>query len=77
MVKINAFGQDHKIADRWEQMPHQVVKQLGNVVFSVAPVDDLSKSRTLHRNMLFPISSVQCDKLLSDILTQSELVTLV
>ena len=44
MVKVNAFGRDHKIADRWEQVPHKVLKVLGHSVFTVAPVNKLSKS---------------------------------
>ena len=32
MVKVNAFGRDHKIADRWEQVLHKVIKILGHSV---------------------------------------------
>ena len=46
LVRMKALGQDHKIADKWEQNPHVVISQMGN---------------QLHQNMLYPIQSVQND----------------
>ena len=77
MVKVNAFGHDHKIADRWEQVPHKVLKVLGHSVFTVAPVNKLSKSFNRHRAQLFPISSAQADNLMTDLVTASKQVTVV
>ena len=77
MVKVNAFGRDHKIADRWEQVPHKVLKVLGHSVFTVAPVTKLSKSFNRHRAQLFPISSAQADNLMTDLVTASKQVTVV
>ena len=40
LVRVKAFGPDHKIADRWEQTPYKVLLQLHNgPVFKVQPVD--------------------------------------
>ena len=40
LVRVKAFGPDHKIADRWEQTPYRVLSQLHNsLVFKVQPVD--------------------------------------
>ena len=40
LVRVKAFGPDHKIADRWEQTPYRVLSQLHNSpVFKVQPVD--------------------------------------
>ena len=39
LVRTKALGQDHKIADKWEQNPHIVISQMGN-----QPVFKVSKS---------------------------------
>ena len=40
LVRVKAFGPDHKIADRWEQTPSKVLLQLHNgPVFKVQPAD--------------------------------------
>ena len=40
LVRVKAFGPDHKMADRWEQTPYKVLSQLHNgPVFKVQPVD--------------------------------------
>ena len=40
LVRVKAFGPDHKIADRWEQTPYKVLSQLHNSpVFKVQPVE--------------------------------------
>ena len=33
MVRVKAFTGDHKIADQWEDTPHQVIGQLGDQLF--------------------------------------------
>ena len=56
MVRVKALMGDHKIANWWEDTPHQVISQLGDQpVFKVQPVSDMPDSsiRVLHRNMLF------------------------
>ena len=40
-VRMKALGQDHKIADKWEQDPHIVFSQMGNqLVFKIQPKND-------------------------------------
>ena len=61
LVRVKAFGADHKIADKWEQKPYLVLAQRNNQpVYEVKLVDapDDAPVRVLHRNMLFPIQSV-------------------
>ena len=56
LVRVKAFGPEHKIADRWEQAPYKVLSQLHNSpVFKVQPVDgeDENSIQVLHWNMLF------------------------
>ena len=60
LVRVKAFGADHKIADRWEQIPYEVVDQIDKgPVYKVRTIQgpDSTKVRTLHRNMLFPLQS--------------------
>ena len=64
LVRIKAFGPDHKIADRWEQTPYKVLPQLHNSpVFKVQPVDGENENsiRVLHRNMLFPFQTIRTE----------------
>ena len=61
LVRVKAFGADHKMADKWEQKPYLVLAQRKNQpVYEVKLVDapDDAPVRVLHRNMLFPIRSV-------------------
>ena len=65
LVRIKALGQDHKIADKWEQNPYVVISQMGNQpVFKVQPrnVKDHEGIKILHQNMLYPIQMAQNDK---------------
>ena len=51
LVRVKAFGHDHKIADRWEQTSYKVLSQLhDSPVFKVRPVDgeDESSIQVLH-----------------------------
>ena len=63
LVRVKAFGADHKIADKWEQKkPYLVVAQRKNQpVYEVRLVEapDDTPVRVLHRNMLLPIQSVE------------------
>ena len=64
LVRVKAFGPDHKIADRWEQTPYKVLSQLHNSsVFKVQPVDgkDENSVRVLHQNMLFPFQTIRAE----------------
>ena len=65
LVRVKAFGNDQKVADKWEQSPYLVVKQMGDKpAFKIRPLDsnDASRDRILHRNMLFPLQlKVQAD----------------
>ena len=59
-VRIKALTGYHKIADRWESTPYQVIHQLdGQSVFKVRPITTVSDedTRVLHRNMLLPIKT--------------------
>ena len=61
LVRVKAFGPDHKIADRWEQTPYKILSQLHNSpVFKVQPVDgeDENSIWVLHQNMLFPFQTI-------------------
>ena len=45
LVRVKAFGPDHKIVDRWEQTRYKVLSQLHNSpVFEVQPVDGEDKN---------------------------------
>ena len=58
LVRVKAFGNDRKVADKWEEHPYQVVEQLPNrPVFKVQNLNDMSKFRTLHRNMFVSIEN--------------------
>ena len=58
-MRVKVFGNDWKVADKWEQSPYRVVEQLPNhPVFKVKTLEDHTKIQTLHRNMLYPLKSV-------------------
>ena len=62
LVRVKAFGPDHKIVDRWEQIPYRVLAQHKDLpVYKVQPTTEREEEgiRTLHRNMLFPLQSVR------------------
>ena len=65
LVRLKALGQDHKIADKWEQNPYVVVSQMGNQpVFKVQPrnVKHHEGIKILHWNMLYLIQTAQTDE---------------
>ena len=58
LVRVKAFGPDHKIAERWEQISYRVLAQhKDSPVYKVQPTTKSGEEgiRTLHRNMLFPL----------------------
>ena len=59
-VCIKTFSTVHKIADKWENDPYIVEEHMrGKPVCKVKPVQNVAgtKSRILHRNMLYPLMS--------------------
>ena len=65
LVRVKAFGPDHKIADHWEQVPYKVLsKHQHSPVYQVQPINNNSDGSkcTLHRNTLFPFQSLREDK---------------
>ena len=54
LVKWKGFTSKHKIADKWETEPYEIVSQRSDGL----PVYTVMRNgceRTLHRNMLFPL----------------------
>ena len=81
LVRVKAFGPDHKIADRWEQIPYKVLSQHNNSpVYKVQLINKNTdeSAHTLHRNMLFPLQSIREDEDLgqNDALVQADLAML-
>lgn len=60
LVRRLAFQGRHKLADRWEEAPYVVKKQLNPdiPVYIVRREDGRGRERTLHRNHLLPIGSI-------------------
>ena len=57
MVRQKGFTGKHKISDRWEKDYYEVISQKSHVpVFMVRSLEKDKKERTLHRNMLYPLS---------------------
>ena len=55
VVRVRAFGADHKIADKWESQVYRVVQQLyDKPVYNIQNIDTLA-CRVVHRNYLFPL----------------------
>ena len=78
LVRVKAFGPNHKIADRWEQTPYRVLSQHNNTpVYKVQPVNKNVENNIcmLHRNMLFPLQPIRENKTQSqnDALVQANL----
>ena len=69
LVRKNAFGSDYKIADKWEEEPHEVISQYKNFpVFIIqSVVDQKAKEWVLHRNMLHPARSIEWEEVIVDL----------
>ena len=55
MVQVKALTGDHKITDRWEDTPHQVISQLNyQPVFCTQPIDAIADNniKILHQNVV-------------------------
>ena len=61
MVRINKFGTDHKIADKCEQDPWEVLSQANDSPLLTVQNVTTKEVRELHRNMLFPLRLVDPD----------------
>ena len=59
LVKIVKFDGKHKKADKWENEPYVIIKQPNKdiPVYTVKSEKTNGLERTLHRNLLLPISS--------------------
>ena len=55
LVKRKGFVTKHKIADKWETEPYEIVSQCSDGL-PVYTVTRNGRERTLHRNMLFPLA---------------------
>ena len=57
LVRQKSFKGKHKIQDRWENEPYEVISQLrpNLPVYKVMKKGSDSKPRVLHRNLLFPL----------------------
>lgn len=60
LVKITAFDGRHKLADKWTEAIYIVTRQpnINIPVYDVHREDGKGKVRTLHRNLLLPIGSL-------------------
>ena len=58
LVRLIGLTGKHKLADKWESEPHRIVKKPDPEmpVYVVHRCDGTGNDRTLHRNMLFPLS---------------------
>ena len=54
LVKRKGFTSKHRIADKWETEPYEIVSQRSDGL-PVYTVERNGRERTLHRNMLFPL----------------------
>jgi hypothetical protein len=59
-VKIVAFKEKHKLADKWKQEPYNVLGQPNPdiPVFTVQREDGEVRKRNLHRNLLLPVGDI-------------------
>ena len=60
LVRVKAFGVDHKVADKWKQTPSLVLSQSGDQpIYRVQEIDSEGEEnvKVLHRNMLYPLLS--------------------
>ena len=81
LIRVNKFGTDHKIADKWEQDPWEVLSQRNDSPLLMIRNVTTNKICELHRNMLFPLRLVdpegpQQDNTQTQIKANSLMVTL-
>ena len=81
LVQINKFGTDHKIADKWEQDPWEVLSQKDDSPLLTIKNVTTNEIRELHRNMLFPLRLIdpvdhQKDNTMTQIKANRLMVTL-
>ena len=57
LVEVVAFEGKHKIADRWEEEPYVILRQMNSniPVYEVKKLHGKGRKRILHRNLLLPI----------------------
>ncbi len=69
LVKVMAFDGRHKLVDKWTDEVYTVVRQVNQEVpvFDVQREDGQGKIRTLHRNLLLPIGSLNEEFPTSDV----------
>ena len=58
LVRINVRGTDHKIADKWEQAPCEVIGVKPDSPTIVIRNTSTGEVRELHRNMFYPLCMV-------------------
>ena len=62
MVQVKAVTGDHSIPHQWEDIPHQVISQLGDQpAFKVQPIDAITNNniKILDGNMLFLLKTIE------------------
>ena len=61
LKRVNKFDTDHKIADKWEQDPSEVLSQRDNSPLLTIKNVTTNEVCELHRNILFPLRLVNPD----------------
>ena len=63
LVKLVGLTGKHKLADKWESEPYEVIRKpdAAMPVYVVKRCDGEGHERTLHRNMLFPLALPRTD----------------
>ena len=61
LILVNKFGTDHKIADKWEQDPWEVLSQKEDSPLLTIKNVTTNEIHELHRNVLFPLRQVDPD----------------
>ena len=61
LIRVNKFGTDHKIANKWEQDPSEVLSQRDDSPLLTIRNVTTNEIRELHQSMLFPLRLVDPD----------------
>ena len=63
LVKLVGLTGKHKVADKWESEPYEVIRKPDSAlpVYVAKRCDGEGHERTLHRNMLFPLALPRAD----------------